>query len=185
MLDIILKQSQPKMDNVIAAFSDDLKTIHTGRASAALVEDIRISHYNSLMPLKQIASISIPDPGLIVISPWDKGALQPIETAIKESGMQLNPVNDGANIRISFPPMSEERRKGLVALIHRKSEEAKISLRNIREDAWRQIQKEEKVGAITEDDRYRGESELNKIIADYNGKAENITKRKEQEIMTI
>ena len=173
------------MDNVIAAFSDDLKTIHTGRASAALVEDIKVSHYNSLMPLKQIASISIPDPGLIVISPWDKGALQPIETAIKESGMQLSPVNDGVNIRISLPPMSEERRKELVTLIHQKAEEAKISLRNIREDSWRQIQKEEKAGSMTQDDRYRGESELNKIIAGYNSKVEDIIKRKEQEIMTI
>ena len=185
MLDIIIKQSRPKMDRVVEAFFDDLKGIHTGRASAALVEDIKVSHYNAMIPLKQIASISAPHANLIVISPWDKGALQPIETAIKESGMQINPVNDGANIRISLPPMSEERRKELVKLIHQKAEEAKIALRNIREDSWRQIQKEEKQGIITEDDRYRGESELNKIIAEYNKKVEEIIKKKEQEIMTI
>lgn len=185
MLETIIKQSRPKMDRVIEGFSDDLKAIHTGRASAALVEDIKVSHYNSLMPLKQIASISTPDASLIVISPWDKGVLQPIETSIKESGMELNPINDGVNIRISLPPMSEERRKDLVRLIRQKAEEAKVALRSVREDAWRQIQREEKAGEVTEDDRYRGENELNKIITRYNGQVEEIIKRKDQEIMTI
>jgi ribosome recycling factor len=185
MLDQIIKSSKPKMDSVITDFEADLKSIHTGRASAALVEDVKVNHYNSLMPLKQVASIATPSATQIVITPWDKGALNPIETAIKESGLNLNPVNDGSVVRISLPPMSEERRQELVKLIKQKAEAARISIRNVREEAWKQVQKEEKDGTLTEDDRYAGEKDLNKVVTDYNTKIQDITDRKEKEIMTV
>lgn len=185
MLDSIIKATRPKMEAVIDFFVDDLRTIHTGRASAALVEDIKVNQYNTLLPIKQVATVNIPDASLIVINPWDKGTLLPIETAIRDSGLSLNPVNDGSAIRISLPPMSEDRRKELVKVVQGKGENAKVAVRTIREDAWKEIQKSEKASLITEDDRYRGEELLNKMIAEINLKIENLVKNKDREVMTV
>lgn len=185
MLDQIIKQTKPKMDQVVAHFQNDLKTIHIGRASSALVEDIKINHYNALLPLKQIASISVPDAGLIVINPWDKGALLPIETAIKDSGLNLNPINDGQNIRLALPPASQERRQELAKIVRSKAEEARVAVRSLREDAWKQVVQSEKAGKITQDDRYRGEEELNRTVADINRQVQEIVSGKEREIMSL
>ena len=185
MLEKILKQAQERMDKMVGVLVDDIKNIHTGRASSSLVEDIKVNHYNSLMPLKQIASITSPDPNLIIISPWDKGALLPIETAIKESKLNVSPVNDGKMIRISLPPMSEERRKEYVKIIHEKAEQARIGIRTLREDSWKQVKQLEKEKALTEDDRYMGEEKLNKLTSIINTRIEEIIKDKEKEIMTL
>lgn len=185
MLDKLIKDTRPKMEGVLDHFMQDLHGIHTGHASSALVEEIKVNHYNSALPIKQMATITVPEASMIVITPWDKGALQPIETAIKESGLQINPVNDGQAIRLLLPAMSEERRKELVKLINHKAEEARIAIRTIREEAWKEVQRLEKNNQITQDDRYRGEEELNKLIADMNKKIEDLATRKEEEIMTI
>ncbi len=184
LLDIYNK-TKPKMQEAIDRFSESLKTIHTGRASALLVEDIQVEYYGSRMPLKQVANVGTPDATLITITPWDKGNLGPIETAIRESGRNLNPTNDGTMIRIALPPMSQERREELVKLVHKMAEETRIGLRNIRKDAWEEVQTEVKAGTLTEDDKYDGERDLNKMIDEFNDKVAQLATAKEKDIRTI
>jgi ribosome recycling factor len=181
----IYGQTKPRMQEVVDKFADGLKTIHTGRASALLVEDIQVDYYGSRMPIKQVANIGTPDATLITITPWDKGAMGPIESAIRDSGRNLNPVNDGATIRISLPPMSQERREELVKLVHKMAEESRVSLRNARKDAWEKVQNDVKAGELTEDDKYDGEKDLNKMIDDFNAKIAEMVTVKEKEIRTI
>ncbi|OIP06101.1 ribosome recycling factor [Candidatus Berkelbacteria bacterium CG2_30_43_20] len=185
MLDKIIKDTRPKMEQAIDHFAQDIKSIHTGRSSASLVEDITVNHYNAMMPIKQVATITVPDANIIVVTPWDKGALQPIETAIRESGLQISPVNDGTAIRLVLPPMSTERRTELTKIIQKKAEEVRIALRTVREDAWKEVQRLEKANQITQDDKYRGEEQLNKMTSELNKKVDQIARHKETEIMSV
>ena len=150
-----------------------------------MVEDISVSFYGTTLPLKQMASVSTPSPTLIVIKPWDKNALGDIELAIRNSGLSLNPTNDGTLIRISLPALSEERRKELVKIIKDKGEEVKIAIRLIRQEAWQKVVKAEREHKISEDERYKGEEELNKLIEECNKKIDEIIDQKEAEIMRI
>lgn len=184
LMDIYAK-TKPRMQEVVDKLSDSLKTIHTGRASALLVEDIMVSHYGSSMPLKQLANIGTPDATLITIAPWDKSAMPAIELAIRNSGRNLNPNNDGSIIRIALPPMSQERREELVKLVGKMAEESRVALRNVRKDAWEEVQNETKAGVLTEDDKYVGEKDLNKMIDDFNAKVADLVTAKEKEIRTI
>lgn len=185
MLDKIIEETRPKMEEKVARFADEVKTIRAGRAESALVENIPITFYGTTLPLKQMASISTPAPNMITISPWDKNAIGDIELAIKNSNLSLNPSNDGNIIRIVLPPLSQERRAELVKLVHNKGEEAKIVLRNIRQEAWQTVVKAERAHQISEDDRYRGEEALNKMIDEFNKKIDEIVKNKEAEIMKV
>lgn len=178
----INKETKAKFEQVLTSLEQDLKSIHTGRAHPGVVEDIKVNHYNSVLPLKQLASISAASAHEIVITPWDPGALQPIETALREAGRNFNPQNDGTVIRISLPPLSGERRQELIKLVTRQAEQARIGLRTIRDQVWRQVKQAQKDGALTEDDRYRLERELNDLIADFNKQVEQLTERKRQAI---
>jgi len=178
----ILKQ---KFEQVIDKLKEDFKGIRTGRASTGLVENIIVSYYGANTPLKQMANISTPDASLIVIQPWDKHALGDIETAISSSELNLSPTNDGNVLRISMPPMTEERREELVRNISKKAEEARIALRGVRGETWDQIQKKQKSGDLTEDDKYSAEEELNKTIDEFNKKVEDVLKEKEAEIRRV
>ena len=180
-----MKILRQKFEQVIEKLTDDFKGIRTGRASSGLVENIIVSYYGQNTPLKQMANITTPDAALIVIQPWDKNALGDIELAIRNSELNLSPTNDGSVIRIALPPMTQERREELIRNISRKTEEARIALRNVRGETWEQIQKMQKTGDLTEDDRYSAEEELNKAINDYNKKIETVLKEKENEIRSI
>ncbi len=184
-LQTIYAAAKPQMEAVIDKLKSSLSNLHTGRASTALVEDIMVSHYGASMALKQVASIATPDATIITITPWDKTALGPIETALRDSGRNLNPTSDGTTIRIGLPPMSQERREEMVKLVHNMAEESRIGLRNIRKEAWEQVQNEVKRSALTEDDKYGGERDLNKMIDDYNAKVELLITTKEKELRTI
>ncbi len=185
MLTEIYAQVKQQMQTVMDKLLESLKTIHTGRASSLLVEDIKANYYGTMTPLKGMATISTPDATMITITPWDKGAMGAIETAIRESGRNLNPVNDGSTIRVSLPPMSSERRDELAKLVSKMAEESRIALRNVRKDAWEQVQNEVKAGKLTEDDKYDGEKDLNKMIEEFNDKIAELTAAKEKEIKTI
>jgi len=185
MLAEILKQAKPKMDTELNHFKEQIKTIRAGKADSSLVENLAVNYYGQKTPLLQLASISTPAPDLIVISPWDKNALLDIETAIKNSNLSLNPTNDGKVIRLTLPPLSEERRKELTKLVEKMAEEARISLRMIRQTIWQEVVKAEREHQISEDDRYRGEEELNKLIGNYNQQVDEIVKAKEKELMSI
>jgi ribosome recycling factor len=174
-----------KFEQIIQKLREDFATIRTGRASTGLVENVLVTYYGSTLPLKQMATLSTPDASQIIIQPWDKNALGDIELAIRNSDLNLSPTNDGNVVRVSLPPMTEERREELVRNIHRKGEEGRIALRSVRGEAWEKIKKLEKDGKVTEDDRYAAEKELNELIDDYNKKIEAQIVEKEKELRSI
>lgn len=181
----ILKNLNPKMEQVIDKFAENLRSQRTGKANSGLVENILVSYYGSKVPLKQMANISTPDANLIVIQPWDTNSLGDIELAVRNSEIGLNPSSDGRTIRLSLPPMTSERREELIRMIHKMAEECRVVLRNLREEAWKEVKKLESQKQITEDDRYRAEKDLNKLIEDFNLKINKFLDDKEKEIRTI
>lgn len=180
-----IEQLKKDMETAVTAFTDELKTLRTGRASTALVEDVMVAYYGTQSPLKHVASISVPDPRLIIVSPWDKSMLTEIENALRFSDVGLNPVNDGTHIRLAIPPMTEERRRELSKKLHKMAEEVKVALRTLRRDVWDEIQDMERAGKISEDDRYDAEKLLNELIEKENKKIDGLVAAKEKEIMTI
>lgn len=181
-MDDISKRLDTKFKEILADFEAQLKTIHTGKAHSGLVEEIKVNQYNNLLPLKQLATISISSPQEIMVRPWDAGTLQPIETALRESGRNLQVISDGSIVRIILPPMSGERRQELLKLVSRQAEAAKVALRSFREHIWQDIKNMEKHGQITQDDRYRFEEEINRLIAEYNKKIEGLVLQKQASI---
>lgn len=181
----LLTETAKKMDEAIGYFRDELKTINTGKASSLLVEGIAVSYYGSQTPLKQVATITTPDATQIVITPWDRGVLADIETAIRNSDIGLSPTNDGKSVRLSLPPMTEERRIDLKKMIGKLSEESKVVIRNVRGESWEQVQSAEKKSELTEDDKYQAEKELNNLITKKNQIVEELTRDKEIEIMRV
>ncbi len=181
----IIRSLRTKMQEVIDKLSESFRQLRTGKVNAALVENIQVAYYGSKVPLKQMAQISVPDASSISIQPWDANSLGDIELAIRNSEIGLNPVNDGRVVRLSLPPMTSERREELVKMIHKTAEECRVVLRNLREEAWQKVKKLESSKQITEDDRYSGEKELNKIIEEFNTKINRIIEAKEKEIRTI
>lgn len=185
MYQAIINQTKPKMQELLGKLEDEFKNIRTGRANTSIVENLKVSYYGTETPFKQMASLTTPDAGSIVITPWDQNALGDIEQAIRNSKLGFNPINDGRNIRINLPPLTEERRKELSKMVHDIAEETRIGLRNLRQDAWNDIKKMEKDGKITEDDRYSAEDDLNKLIEDFNKKIEQLSEEKEKELMKV
>jgi len=181
----VIKNLLPEMDKVVEKLQTNFRSLRTGKANAALVENIQISYYGSTLPLKQMANISAPSANLIMIQPWDANALGDIQLAIQNSQIGLNPSSDGRLIRLVLPPMNAERREELVKMIHQIAEECKVILRNFREGAWQEIKKIEVQKQITEDDRYRAEKELNQLIEKYNLKINQLIEDKEKEIRTV
>ena len=181
----ILNKLRPKMQEVLEKFEDSLKGLRVSQANAALVENISVSYYGSNTPLKQMANISIPDPNLIVVQPWDNNSLNDIVLAIENSKVGLNPSSDGRTIRLVLPPMTAERREDLVKMIHTSSEQSRIVLRNLREDTWKSIKQLKTRKEITEDDCYKAEKDLNKMIDDFNLKINQLITNKEKEIRAI
>ena len=173
------------LEKIIEQYQQELKSVRTGRANPQVVEDLMIDYFGTMTPIKQAANISASDARTIVIAPWNKDSLVDIEKAINESDLGINPINDGEVIRLSFPPLTEERRVELTKIVGQKSEEARIKVRKLREKIREEIQREEKDGKISEDDKVRKEKELQKIIDEYNEKIEEIHKKKEEELMTV
>ena len=174
-----------KMRKSIDAVNADFASVRAGRANASVLDRISVDYYGSPTPIQQIAAIASPDPRQLVITPWDGTALKPIERAIQESDLGINPQNDGKSIRLNFPQLTEERRKELVKQIHKYSENGKVAIRNIRRDAMEAFKKKQKASEITEDDLRDGEEQLQKITDDYVKQAETAAKKKEQEVLSI
>lgn len=181
----LIESKKSELQKVIDHFKLELSQLRTGRASAALVENLPVDYYGSKAPLKQIAGITVPEPRLIVISPWNKDDLVNIEKSIRESQLNLNPNNDGQVIRINLPPLTEERRKELVKILNQKAEEAKISIRQHREETWEKIQNLAKEGKIGEDEKFIGKDKLQETVDEYNQKIEDLRAKKEQEILKV
>lgn len=181
----IIKEHEQKFEDALEHFRGETAKFRTSRATPALVEHISVEYYGTHSPLKQIASISVPDSRSLMIQPWDRGALGAIETAIRNSDLGLNPGNDGVVIRISLPALTEERRRDLVKVLNQTAEDARIAVRNAREEILREIQDAEKEGLMSEDDKFRGKDAVQEIVETYNKKVEEVRKKKEEEIMTV
>jgi len=173
------------MEKALDKLKEETGKLRTGRASPTLVENLLVDYYGAKSPLKQVASINIPEPRLIAIQPWSKDNLVNIEKAVNEAGLGLNPVNDGQVIRIAIPPLNEERRKELVKVLGKYAEEARVQVRQARESSWDEIQEQVRGGKLSEDGKFRGKDMLQKLVDEYNRKIEEVRERKEKEIMEI
>ena len=185
MLEQIIQKTKPNAEKAIERFREEIGKLRTGRANPAIVENLLVDYYGAKSPLKQVASITVPEPRLIVITPWSKDNLVDIEKAIKEAQLGLNPANDGQVVRIAIPPLNEERRTELVKVLGKYSEEARVLIRIAREEAWDEIQDSVKEGKLGEDSKFKGNEQLQRLVDDYNGKVEEIREKKEKEIMEI
>ncbi len=179
----IIKDTDKRMDKAIAAFEKELSHVRTGRASASLLDGITVEYYGTVMPLNQVASISVPESRLITVQPWDNNILGDIEKAILASDLGLTPSNDGKIIRVSVPPLTEERRKELVKLVKKMAEDCRVAIRNIRRDAIEKLKKQKKDKEISEDEMYKLQDEVQKLTDDHIKKVEEVLKKKEKEIM--
>ena len=178
-------QIEEKMQKRIAGYEGELKTIRAGRANASVLDKIAIDYYGSKTPIAQIGSISSPDPRSLVIQPWDASALKEIEKAILASDLGIAPQNDGKVIRLSFPPLTEERRKELNKLVKMYTEEVKVQIRNARRDGIEDVKTQKKNGEITEDDVKAAEKDIQKLTDKYVALVDTIAADKEKEIMEI
>jgi len=180
-----LAQAKTRMEKAVEDFRKDLATVRTGRANVALLDSIRVDYHGTPMPINQLGTMAVPDAGMIVISPWDPGAVAPIEKAIRTSDLGLNPANDGKVVRVPIPPLTEDRRKELVKHIHKVLENHRTAIRNIRRDLKEAIEKLEKEKKISEDDRKRSLDELEKVTHAETKKIEDLSAAKEKEVLDI
>lgn len=179
------KQANVKMEKAIEALRNDLGTMRTGIASLAILDNIKVDAYGSLMGIDQIASMAVPESRLITIQPWDPKMIQYIEKAILKSDLGINPTNDGKIIRLAIPPLTEERRKQIVKIAHKRTEEAKISVRNIRREIIDKIKKHGKANSIAKDLVKDATDEIQKVTDQHVKKADEILQHKEAEIMEL
>lgn len=185
MPNTVLDQAKDRMEKAIGAYTRELASIRAGRANASLLDRITVMYYGAQTPLNQMAGISVPEPRLLVIQPYDKSTLGDIEKAILKSDIGITPSNDGTLIRLAIPALTEERRKELVKVVKKEAEDAKVAIRNVRRDANEDFKKLEKNGDITEDELHRNTDEIQKLTDAYIEKVEEHAKVKEQEIMEI
>ena len=185
MIKDLLKDCESHIQKSLHVLHEDLATIRTGRANPGLLEKLQIEYYGSPTPLMQLASISVPEPRQLLIKPFDKTTLKAIEKAILSSDLGLTPNNDGLVVRLNLPPLTEERRRDLVKKVHHRLEEARVALRNIRRDSMKDLKDYESEKMISEDDRKRGEEEVQKMIDRYMADLDRVGALKEQEIMEV
>lgn len=185
MIEESLKEARERMDKAVSSVQKDFSQVRTGKATTALLDNIKVECYDQQMPLNQVASISTPEVRLLTVQPWDKTITKNIEKAILKSDLGLNPINDGSIIRLSIPQLTEERRKELVKLVGRFGEEGKIAVRNIRRDVNDKMKNMEKNKQISEDELYRVQDETQKITDDAVAKIDELVKNKETEIMQV
>ncbi len=183
--DEILLTADEKMDSSIESFRRELNGIRTGRAHPSLIETLPVDYYGAVTPLKQLGSINAPEARLLTIQVWDRGAVQAIQKAIQASDLGLNPAIDGQTMRLPIPPLTEERRKDLVKMLHNKSEEARVAIRNVRRHSHEELRKAEKDGDLSQDDLKRSEEELQKITDRHIANVDIEAKKKEADLLEV
>ena len=180
-----LAEATEKMHKAIAHLKEDLATVRTGRAAPALLNRVTVEYYGAPTPLNQLATISVPEPRLLMIAPFDKTSISTIEKAIQSSDLGVTPSNDGNVIRLAFPPLTEERRKELVKSVHHRAEEGRVAVRNVRRHSKEELEKLERESTISEDDLKRAEKELQKLTDQSVAEIDEIQRHKEQELMEV
>ena len=183
MIEDIYHETQERMEKSIVALKNELKRIRTGRASLSLLDGIRADYYGTPTPLNQMATLAVPESRLITIQPWDTTVIKEIEKAILKSDLGLTPSNDGKMIRIAIPPLTEERRKELVKVVHKMCEDSKVAIRNIRRDSNELIKSLKKDGDVSEDDAFKGQENVQEITDGFTKRIDDVYKEKEKEIL--
>jgi ribosome recycling factor len=178
-------EAKDKMHKAILHLQDDFAAIRTGRATPALVEKLKVDYYGSDVPLQQLAGFSVPEPRVLVIAPYDKGAMKAIEKAIQSSDLGVNPSNDGAVIRLTFPELTTDRRKDLVKVAKKQAEDAKVAVRNVRRHIRQELEHDERDGELSRDELDRIEKELEKLTHDVVGEIDTLLGHKEKELLEV
>jgi ribosome recycling factor len=184
-VDSALRAATEKMDKAIGVLKDELAGVRTGRATPALLQRVVVDYYGTPVPIQQLASFSVPEPRTLVISPFDRNAIASMEKAIMASDLGITPGNDGTVIRLSFPPLTEERRKELIKLVHHRGEEGRVAVRNIRRHSKEELEKLEREGGISEDDLVRSEKELQKLTDKHISDIDEVVAHKDAELKEI
>jgi ribosome recycling factor len=185
MIDDVFNEAKDRMTKAVEALRRELATIRTGRAHPGLVEHLRVDYYGVPTPLNQLATISVPEPRLLTIQPWDRQAMGAIEKAILKSDLSLTPTNDGAIIRLSIPQLTEERRRELAKVVHKKVEEGRVEIRNIRRDGHDELRRLQREKLISEDDQFRGQEKLQKLTDEFVQQVERLGEEKEAELLAV
>ena len=181
----VIARYKDRMDKAVQALKDEFGSLRTGRASASLLDQIHVDAYGSSVPINQVGAVSVPEPRMLTVNVWDRGLVVSVEKAIRNSGLGLNPVVDGQNLRIPIPPLTEERRKEIAKIAGKYTEQQRVAVRNIRRDANDDLKKAEKDGAINQDEHKRLEGEVQKITDESIKRIDEALKTKEQEIMHV
>lgn len=184
-MEAVFAKTKEKMEKCLDSLERDYKAVRAGRANPAVLDRVVVDYYGCPTPLNQMAAISVPEPRMLMVQPWDASTLREIEKAINVAEIGINPSNDGKVIRLAFPPLTEERRKELVKEISKRAEEAKVAIRNVRRDSIDSLKKLKKDNEITEDDLKDGEKKLQDITDSYVKQTDEMEKNKEQEILSI
>lgn len=185
MIDETLKDAEERMAKAIEALRRELATVRTGRANPALVEHLKVDYYGTPTPLQQLASVAVPEARLLTIQPWDKGSLDAIEKAIQKSDLGLNPSNDGNIIRLAIPQLTEERRRELVRMVHKKVEDGRVAIRNVRRDAHSLLRELLHDKDISEDQEHNAQEDLQKLTDRFIADADKVGKEKEKELLEV
>ena len=184
-MDTVIEATKERMKKTISALNSEYNSIRAGRANAAVLDPIRVDYWGTPTPINQMAAISVTEARILVIQPWDKSALKLIEKAIQASDLGINPQNDGVVIRLTFPPLTEERRRSLTKDVKSQAEGAKVAIRNIRRDAIEKLKAMKKAGDLTEDDLSDAEKDVQKVTDDFIKQVDGVAAAKEEEIMAI
>lgn len=184
-IESVLADGADKMDKAVSVLKEELAGVRTGRATPALLSRMTVDYYGTQVPIQQLASFSVPEPRLLVIQPFDKNAIAAMEKALLASDVGITPSNDGQVIRLSFPPLTEERRKELIKVVHHRGEEGRVAVRNIRRHSKEELERLEREGSISEDDLVRSEKELQKLTDQHVALIDEVVAHKEQELKEI
>ncbi len=187
MIPEVLKEAEEKMRKSVEATRHEFTLVRTGRASPTILEHVKVELYGQNLPLTQVAAITVPEPRQLMITPFDRNALQHIEKGIMKSDVNITPNNDGTNIRLNIPPLNEQRRKDLIKVVHQKSEQGRVSVRTVRQDAVKKLQalKKAKENPISENEEKRAGDQVQKLVDKYVAEIDQFTKAKEAEMMEI
>jgi ribosome recycling factor len=185
MSDQIIKDAEQRMQGAIESLGNELATIRTGRASPSILDRVHVEYYGQEMPINQVGSVSVPDSRTLMITPWDKAALSAIEKGIQRSDLGLNPNNDGVNIRLTIPPLTEQRRKELIKQVHKIVEDHRVSVRNVRRDANDHLKRAEKAGDLSEDENRRFQERIQKLTDKYIADIDKVQSAKEEELLEV
>lgn len=185
MIQDILNQNKEQFTKVMEHFQHELSNIRTGRANPALLATVMVESYGTSMPLNQVANITVSDAKTLTITPWDKGQIQAIEKGIMAANLGFTPNNDGANVRITLPPLTEDRRKEMVKLVNKIAESARVGIRQVREDILKAVKRGESEGTATKDDVSDAQKKVQEVVDGHNQEIKNIAEEKEKELMTV